>query len=428
MSPQMTEKNSLLRVSHDAEMQVPRRNRKLPSLPWAILVVLIFGGMLREAWIHYNEDVLPSDPDAAAKKVLRSTPVIDSHIDLPVLLRGRFRNNPSLFDLNKPFPGHVDIPRLRKGGVGGFFWSAYTSCSSPSHTGAEFLNSTWSVRDTLEQIDITKLVIAEYDDTFHFATSAADFRKALKANKIAGWIGIEGGHQLGNSIAALRQYYELGVRYVTLTHTCHNAFADSAGTQPEKWGGLSPLGHSLIDELNRLGVLVDISHTSDETARQALKYSKAPVIWSHSSARALYTHERNIPDDILALVGTAKGKTDAVIMVNFVPDFIAAPGKADLNIVADHIEHIASITGKKHVGLGSDFDGINTVPEGLEDVSKYPKLIAELYRRGWNKHELEGLTGNNFIRVFEGAEKVAKKLQAKGTKPVVDLYDKRTDL
>ncbi|THG99277.1 hypothetical protein EW026_g3041 [Hermanssonia centrifuga] len=327
-------------------------------------------------------------------------------------------------------PGHVDIPRLKTGQVGGFFWSAFVACPDWAgyDDGEDFLNSTWRVRDTLEQIDISRILISKYPDTFQQALTTQDIKAAIKKGKIASLIGVEGGHQLGNSIAVMRQFYALGVRYVTLTHTCHNAFADSCGTLPEKWGGLSPLGYSLIDEMNRIGMLVDLSHTSDDTARQALKYSKAPVIWSHSSARAVHTHERNVPDDILAMVGRGEGKKDAVVMVNFAPDFVADPGKADLSAVADHVEHIAAIAGRKHVGLGSDFDGIGSTPEGLEDVSKYPALIVELINRGWKRPELEGLTGKNLLRVMEGAEHVAKHLQETGMAPVYDLYDKRTDL
>ncbi|KAJ7188553.1 membrane dipeptidase-domain-containing protein [Mycena filopes] len=375
---------------------------------------------------------LPKDPLRAALYILDSAPVIDGHIDLPILLRSRFGNNLTAVDLTKEFVGHVDIPRLRQGKVGGFFWSVCAiGCANPEEEGEDFLRSTWRVRDTLEQIDVARLAIDQYSDAFQLALGSEDIKDAIGNGKIASLLGVEGGHQLGNSIAVLRQYHALGVRYVTLTHTCHNSFADSCGFAPGMiplHGGLSPLGMRLIDEMNRLGVLVDLSHTSDDTARQALKHSKAPVIWSHSSARAVHDVPRNVPDDVLALVGTGEGQTDAVVMVNFAPFFVAPPGNATVYTVADHVEHIAKVAGKKHVGLGSDYDGIDSTPVGLEDVSKYPALIAELYTRGWTKYELAGLAGANLLRVFEGAEKVSQELRAAGTLPAFDVYPKRKDL
>ncbi|KAJ3494192.1 hypothetical protein NLJ89_g10858 [Agrocybe chaxingu] len=333
--------------------------------------------------------------------------------------------------MNSKLPGHVDIPRLRQGKVGGFFWSTYVSCPNPDEAGEDFLGATWRVRDTLEQIDISRLLIEKYPETFTLSLTADDVKNAVVNGKIASLLGVEGGHQLGNSIAALRQYHALGVRYVTLTHTCHNAFADSGGFLPgiiPLHHGLSPLGLKLIDEMNRLGVLIDLSHTSDDTARQALKYSKSPVIWSHSSSRTVHDHPRNVPDDILDLIGRGPDKTDAVVMVNFAAGFIAEPGNATVAAVADHVDHIAKVAGKEHVGIGSDFDGIEEVPVGLEDVSKYPALIAELYRRGWTQYELAGLAGANLLRILSGAERVAHELQAARTPPVVDLYDQRTDI
>ncbi|KAJ7232772.1 membrane dipeptidase-domain-containing protein [Mycena haematopus] len=412
---------------------------KTRAVVWAVLttvfaaslvVLLIFPQVLPDALAPLMGR-LPKDPMRAALQILNEAPVIDGHIDLPILLRMKFANNVSAVDLSKDFVGHVDIPRLRAGKVGGFFWSAYVGCPNPAVEGKDFLTSTWRVRDTLEQIDVARLTIEKYPDVFQTALGSEDIRDAIKNGKIASMLGVEGGHQLGNSIAVLRQYHALGVRYVTLTHVCHNAFADSCGFEPGMiplHGGLSPIGFRLIDEMNRLGVLVDLSHTSDDTARQALAHSKAPVIWSHSSARAVHTHARNVPDDVLSLVGTEEGKTDAVVMVNFGPTFVGAPGNATLYGVADHVEHIAKIAGKKHVGLGSDFDGIDSTPVGLEDVSTYPALFAELYKRGWTKYELSGLAGANLLRVFEGAEKVSRELKAAGTAPAFDVYDKRTDL
>ncbi|KAG6861682.1 hypothetical protein C0995_013251 [Termitomyces sp. Mi166 len=267
--------------------------------------------------------------------------------------------------------------------------------------------------------------------TFQIAASSTDIKTAIKNGKIASLLGVEGAHQIGNSLAVLRQYYTLGIRYMTLTHTCHNAFADSCGYLPgiiPLHNGLSVLGRTMIREMNRLGVLVDLSHTSDATATEALRISKAPVIWSHSSARAVHDVPRNVPDEILRLVGVSEGQRDAVVMVNFAPFFVPGPGEANVQTVADHVEHIAKVAGKEHVGLGSDYDGIGDVPEGLEDVSKYPALIAELYKRGWNKYELAGLTGGNLLRIFEGAEKVSRELQATGQDPAYDLYDKRKDI
>jgi len=341
-----------------------------------------------------------------------------------------YANNVSAVDLENEMSGHVDIPRLRKGKVGGFFWSTYVRCPSLEEEGRNFVGPSWRVRDTLEQIDVSKLLIEKYPDTFKLALTSQDIKNAIVEGKIASLLGVEGGHQLGNSIAVLRQYHALGVRYVTLTHACHNAFADSCGYDPgiiPRHNGLSPLGRSLIDEMNRLGVLVDLSHTSDATATQALHHSKAPVIWSHSSARAVHDVPRNVPDSVLELIGTKEGKRDAVVMVNFAPYFVAEPGNASVLTVADHVDHIANVAGKEHVGLGSDFDGIGEVPAGLEDVSKYPSLIAELYRRGWSRYELAGLTGANLLRVLRGAERVAEELQAAGTSPVFDLYKKRPD-
>ncbi|KAL0956212.1 hypothetical protein HGRIS_002369 [Hohenbuehelia grisea] len=396
----------------------------------ALVVLLAFQDKLPEAvspWLGR----LPRDPALAALTILDTAPVIDGHIDLPILTRYYYANNVTAIDLEGNMPAHVDIPRLRQGKVGGFFWSVYVDCAAPKDEGEDFVNSTWRVRDTLEQIDVARLLIDKYPDTFQFALSTQDIQAAVRNGKIASLLGVEGAHQLGNSIAVLRQYYNLGVRYVTLTHTCHNAFADSCGLAHGKTplhGGLSPLGRALIDEMNRLGVLVDLSHTSDTTAIQALNYSQAPVIWSHSSARAVNDHVRNVPDNVLKFVGTGEGQKDAVVMVNFAPSFVAPPGKATVSVVADHVEHIAKIAGKKHVGLGSDFDGIPSGPAGLEDVSKYPALVAELLRRGWSKRELAGLTGANLLRVFEGAERVSANLKAAGTQPAFDLYEKRPDL
>jgi len=399
----------------------------------ALVVFLAFPQKLADSWPAIVGR-MPRDPVKAAFTILDRAPVIDGHIDLPVVLRYYYANNASAIDLeshNHTLEGQVDIPRLRTGKVGGFFWSIYVECPEPLEEGMNHLKANWLVRDTLEQIDVSRQLMDKYPETFQFARSSDDIISTIQAGKIASLLGIEGGHQLGNSIAVLRQYYDLGVRYVTLTHTCNNAFADSCGhrggiTVPEH-GGLSSLGYALIDEMNRLGVLVDLSHTSDDTAEQALRYSQAPVIWSHSSARGVHHVARNVPDSILSLIGTKEGR-DAVVMVSFSPDSIADKGEADLEAVADHVEHIAKVAGKEHVGIGSDFDGILDTPTGLEDVSKYPTLIAELYKRGWNQYDLAGLTGGNLLRILKGAEKVASRLQAGGAVPSYVVYHKRKDI
>ncbi|KAA1476817.1 hypothetical protein DENSPDRAFT_843909 [Dentipellis sp. KUC8613] len=378
-------------------------------------------------------DGLPKNPYEAALKILDTAPVIDGHIDLPWLVRLRFANNGSAVDLDQPTVGHLDIPRLREGKVGGFFWSVYIPCPADSdkQQNEEFVPPTWAVRDTLEQIDIAHQLINKYPDTFSLSLTSEDVKKSISEGKVASLLGAEGAHQLGNSIGALRQYYSLGVRYLTLTHMCHNAFADSGGfLTPKKplHGGLSPLGHKLVYEMNRLGMLVDLSHTSDDTALQALNISRAPVIWSHSSSREVHDVARNVPDRVLEKIGFGEGQRDAVVMVNFAPEFVAKEGKANVKAVADHVERIAKIAGKKHVGIGSDYDGIVSTPKGLEDVSKYPALVAELYKRGWTRLELAGFTGANFLRILAGAEQTARVMALEGAQPVYDLYDKRTDL
>ncbi|KAL4074348.1 membrane dipeptidase-domain-containing protein [Scleroderma yunnanense] len=423
-------------AEHEAAQQQSRAIR-IRAIIWSLLtlvfivsvIVILFGPD------HYGHvdwpGALPRDPDQAARKLLDMAPVIDGHIDLPIIARRVWRNNVSAIPLHDMMPMHVDIPRLREGRVGGFFWSVFVSCADHSAEGIDFVNATWRVRDTLEQIDVAKGLIAKYPETFQYAISSTDIKESITQGKIASLLGVEGGHQLGNSIAVLRQYYDLGVRYVTLTHTCHNAFADSCGgleTIPPLHYGLSPLGFKLIEEMNRIGMLVDLSHTSDMTAVHGIMHSKAPVIWSHSSARVVHDVARNVPDEVLSMIGTGEGQKDGIIMVNFSPSFVAPDGKADVKKVADHVQHIANVVGKKHVGIGSDFDGILDTPKGLEDVSKYPNLIAELLRRGWDKYELAGFTGGNFLRVFAAVEDVARQLQAAGTPPVYDIYRKRGDL
>ncbi|QRV91245.1 Membrane dipeptidase (Peptidase family M19) [Ceratobasidium sp. AG-Ba] len=409
----------------------PSQNDRL-SLPPKSITKLLVGGLLVVTFtvatiiLASFDEKLHADPKQVALSVLQAAPVIDGHIDLPATLRWLYKNDISSFDLHQTMPGHVDIPRLRKGHVGGFFWSVFVPCEDD---GPDFLVPTNRVRDTLEQIDVSKLLIHKYSDTFMLATGTADVKEAFRVGKIASLIGVEGGHQLGNSLAVLRQYHSVGARYLTLTHSCNNAFADSAGVftpVTPVHGGLSAFGKELVLELNRLGMLVDLSHVSDDTAIQAIHLSLAPVILSHSAARALHNLTRNVPDHILNMIGTSKGKKDAVVMVNFSTDFLTGQDNATLADVADHIEHIGRVAGREHVGIGSDFDGIPSTPKGLEDASTYPALFIELRRRGWTRGQLAGLASANFLRVLAGVEETARRMKQQS--PSMARYRKRVDL
>lgn len=429
------EATALLSRSNDPTANTHRPRilaRSAPVLIALIALAVLYFTKTPPSW--FDSGVLPQDPREAADVILSKAPVIDGHIDLAWLVRLEFGNNVTAIDLDKPTLGQVDVPRLRAGHVGGFFWSVYVPCpeSNGEDPGKDFLKATSSVRDALEQIDISHQLIRRHSDTFQLALNSRDVTDAMRRGKVAALLGLEGGHHLGNSLGALRQFAALGVRYLTLTHFCHNVFADSCGilkAPKPLHHGLSPFGETLVQELNRLGVLVDLSHTSDATALAALNVSRAPVIWSHSGARAVCDVSRNVPDEVLQHVGTGPGQRDAVVMVNFVPEYVSADQeKADLKAVVDHIEHIASVIGRKHVGLGSDFDGMDTTTNGIEDVSDFPALIAELYSRGWNADELGGLASGNFLRVFAAAEDVAREMAREGVLPAQDLYEKRVDI
>jgi membrane dipeptidase len=265
------------------------------------------------------------------------------------------------------------------------------------------------VHDTLQQIDLVYRLINAFPEHLEQTYTAASIRKTFQStSKIASLMGIEGLHQIGNSASILRTYYNLGVRYATLTHTCHNAYADSEEPLEPLHGGISEAGEKLVKEMNRIGMIVDLSHTSFATQRAVLKLSRAPVIFSHSNAYALHNHTRNVPDDILHSLAEHNG----VIMVTFYPSFLAHDRKqASLQMVADQIEYIGNLIGYRYVGLGSDFDGMDAGPKGLEDVSKYPDLIKEMERRGVKKAALMGIMGGNVLRVLESVEQVALKMK-----------------
>jgi len=375
-------------------------------------------------------------------RILKATPLIDGHNDLAEQLRENYGMSVDGLDSGTDKrPGHplmTDMARLHQGHVGGQFWSVYI----PSEVTGDR-----AIRDTLEQIDIVKRFVNAYPNDLELARTADDIVRIHKAGKVASLIGIEGGHQIGGSLAALRQFYDLGARYMTLTHFKDNEFADSATDDP-KWHGINDFGRTVIHEMNRLGMLVDLSHVSPETMRDALDVSKAPVIFSHSDARALADHPRNVPDDVLKRLPANGG----VVMVNFYLGHLWEPyrqwdadhsaeealladlytGQPDVRkaklaewdqahpapstgiaIIADHIDHIVKVAGYDHVGLGGDLDGIpyGGSPLGMNSVSGYPLLFAELIRRGWSDENLSKLAGGNLLRALRQAEAVAASMK-----------------
>jgi membrane dipeptidase len=391
------------------------------------------------------------DYQQRVERVLLQTPLIDGHNDLPWEIRERYKSDFAKVDLSadtRHLPLGVDqaalmtdIPRLRAGHVGAQFWSVWIPVSVQGFE---------AVQMTLEQIDLVKRMAARYPADFAMAYTVADIGRIHKAHKIASLIGIEGGHQINNSLAVLRQMYDAGARYMTLTHTTNTAWADSATDSPVH-NGLTPFGVEVVKEMNRLGMLVDLSHVSPDTMRAALAASQAPVIFSHSSARALDDHPRNVPDDVLRALAANGG----VVMVNFAPGYVSSernhwqadraaeqtrynsPPYAGLYIgqperakaalaqwdarhprpvttlaqVADHVEYIRRIAGIDHVGLGSDFDGIPDTPVGLEGVDHYPALLEELMRRGWSDADIAKLAGDNLLRAMAAAEQVSLRLR-----------------
>jgi membrane dipeptidase len=345
-----------------------------------------------------------------ALRVLASTPLVDGHNDLPWEIRSQETNPMDVvaYDLRGRTSGHTDIPRLRTGHVGAQFWSVYVPFEAVSEGAA---------RVQLEEIDIARQMIARYPDHFELALSPSDVERTFGAGKIASMLGMEGGHAIENSLGALRAFFDLGARYLTLTHSESIDWAD-AGTGEDLHGGLTPFGVEVVREMNRLGMLVDLSHASPGTMSDVLDVAEAPVIFSHSSARALTDHVRNVPDSILRRMPENGG----VVMVTFVPSFINEAvrryegpqedsPRATLEDVADHIEHVRDVAGIDHVGIGSDFDGISSTPVGLEDVSTYPALFAELSRRGWSEAELRKLAGENVLRAWREAESAARRIQ-----------------
>jgi membrane dipeptidase len=336
-----------------------------------------------------------------ALRVLSTTPLIDGHNDLPWAIRqsevAPHDVEAANHDLRAATPFHTDLARLDQGHVGGQFWSVYIPYEAVEEGAA---------RVQLEQIDIAHQLIEKYPETLELALTPSDVQAAFGRGRVASMLGMEGGHAIENSLGALRAFYAMGVRYMTLTHNGTLDWADSCCDEP-RHGGLSEFGREVVREMNRMGMLVDASHTSPETMHDVLDAAEAPVIWSHASARGVHDHARNVPDDVLRRLPENGG----VVMVTFVPGFLTSNDEATIGDVADHIDHIASVAGVDHVGIGSDFDGIDSTPVGLEDVSTFPALFAELSRRGWTEEGLAKLAGENVLRAWREAEAVARVLQ-----------------
>ncbi len=391
------------------------------------------------ATLVFAAPALAATPEETAAAALKAAPVWDGHNDVPEQLRDRtgdvlagfnFADTTSTADPAKGrIAMHTDLARLRKGKVGAQFWSVYVSAR---------LTDQQAVQAVMEQIDVAKRLVAAYPADLQFATSSADVAQAMKAGKIASLLGIEGGYAIGNSLGVLRQFQALGVRYMTLTHSRTTTWADSATDAPQH-GGLTDFGKTVVREMQRIGMLVDLSHVSEGTMMDALDVAQAPVIFSHSGARAIADHPRNVPDAVLARIKTNGGIVMAVTLPAYVSNtvrdwelarmgqkaqldarYVADPArakaeleawvkanpspKATLSDLADHIDHIVKVAGIDHVGLGADFDGMETTTEGLPDVSGYPALFVELARRGYSQTDLQKIASGNIMRVLKAAE------------------------
>lgn len=374
-----------------------------------------------------------------ARKLHAETLLIDGHNDLPWELRQQARGQFDKLDISKEQKSlQTDIPKLRKGGVRAQFWSVWVP-GETSKRGA-------ALSTTIEQIELVKAMIAQYPDTFELALTADDIERIAKTGKIASLIGMEGGYSIEESIPVLRQLYAMGARYMTLTHSDSLAWADS-GTDKPRSGGLSPFGEEVVREMNRLGMMVDISHVSPDAMKAALRITKAPVIFSHSSARGVADHPRNVPDDVLKLTA----ENDGVVMVNFFSAFIVPEsaerdvrrmayrreidatikdegeieqamkrwdaengrgGRGTVHTLLDHIDHIVKIAGVDHVGIGSDYDGVTMLPEQLDDASTYPYITQGLLDRGYSHEDIKKIYGGNILRVMRATEQVAREIQA----------------
>ncbi|KAF2099006.1 dipeptidase 1 precursor [Rhizodiscina lignyota] len=429
------ESDPLVASRHGRRLQEPKPIQV--SWKWGILIIIFFFASL------------------AANKILDENPLIDGHNDLAIMLRYLYKNH--IYDT--PFKqewekggltGHVDIPRIKKGKYGGAFWSAFMSC--PQNV-TDFSSENYYpiVRATLDQLDLYHRLALEYPKYFTAAPNADAALAAFEKGQFIAPYIIEGLHQIGNSLATLRLYHQLGVRYATLSWNCHNKYVDAAiiteagGSRKSEplWHGVSPAGMTLIREMNRMGMIVDLSHVSADTMVDVLsgkdgwKGSIAPPIFSHSSAYAICPHPRNVPDHVLQLVK----KRNSVVMVNFAPQFVSCDGEdlengvpayVDKNNtitqVVRHIMHIGDLIGYDHVGIGSDYDGIETTPRGLEDVTKFPNLIAMLLKAGVSEEDCAKVAGRNLLRVWKEVDEVAAKMQKEEDAEGVNVMNNLDDL
>jgi membrane dipeptidase len=338
---------------------------------------------------------------ASIDELLSEVPLIDGHNDLPWQMFTRRQNKLETIDLYNWTEVHTDIPRLRTGRVGGQFWALYVGC------GTQYKDA---VRACLDQADVIRRFVDKYPEAFRWATSVQDIWTAFNASRVASLVGMEGGHCIDSSLATLRTFYDLGVRYMTLTHNCDTPWAENSGQDANATAvhvGLTEFGKTLVTEMNRLGMILDLSHVSHETMKDALALTQAPVMFSHSSVYNLCQHNRNVRDDVLLLTRNNSG----VVMVNFYNNFVTCSNNATLSDVADHIQYIKNFIGADYVGIGGDYDGVSRTPAGLEDVSKYPALFQNLRDRGWTDEELKKLAGGNILRVFAKVEEVSAALK-----------------
>jgi len=420
--------------------------KALALLPFVLAVALPAAAGAQQAW---------TPPDAAlmerARAILARVGVIDGHNDLPSAILDEAGGDPRALDLTVLQEGfQTSLQGLREGGVGAQFWSAYVASDSARTGGA--------LRHALRQVDMVRRLVAAYPEHLELALTTADVERIRASGRVASLIGLEGGHAIEGSLAALRMLHALGVRYITLTHSSNSEWADAATDAPEHHG-LTEFGEEVVREMNRLGIFVDLSHVSEATMRDALRVSAAPVIFSHSSARSLVDHPRNVPDDVLRQLKANGG----VVMVNFCPCFIAPgyaaweatfraeverlraelddeaeiarrarewrranpPPRGTAGDVADHVDALVRAAGIDHVGIGSDFDGISRTPVGLDDVSGFPVLFAELLRRGYTEQDLEKIAGKNLLRAMREMERTAERLQRERGPSLADLRPAR---